>query len=709
MPEHAFDAQMQVNGVWLNVTSDVRQTSVVTVSKGGGEVSQAPKPSTLALTFNDPVGKYRPDRAMSPFYGQVGRNTPIAVPGGIFEISGWSPDRTVDHDPALGRGDQTTDIDAGGLLRRVGTWTNNVQSALSQAIVKDLTSTTNPILGYWRLEDEAGARYPKPEVGTPADPRMSFYAQFGTPEGPFGANSVVKTADYCAVAARYLPGSTSAGWKMGFAFKLANLITSTGYDRIMLIQTRQGIRFDVFINNANFRIQFLDLAPGGGVTTVDIPYTGTQGPLVWTWMTVEVSVATATTCNWILNWYAQSDTVTWSQSGTAPVPAGSLDFWQIAGNDGTASNNGMFGHVVGVQGTAPNLYSFNIVSAFNGWAGELAGDRFARLMDLSGLSWTIRGSAATTAPMGPQGPNTLLEHLREIRDTEDGMLYDNPTALAITLRTRNSLYNQVPMLALTWGVNVAPPLRPVIDDLNTANVIEVSNRLGGSYTARDDTSPMGTLPPPAGVNEQKQRIDVNMTYDKDLQPRAEWARAIGTNPEARYSSVVVDLDANPSLETAAEAVQPGDRITVRGADPDLIDLLVIGITCRYDTKFRKTATFTCRPYRIYAVGKADDVARYDSGSTVANVTYAPTTTAIRFRTANPEDLWSLAPDPANPATWYDVMCAGERWSVTSMGAVSGTAPNLLQQATVIRSVNGVVKTIPIESPIRIATPGRWAL
>jgi hypothetical protein len=44
-----------------------------------------------------------------------------------------------------------------------------------------------------------------------------------------------------------------------------------------------------------------------------------------------------------------------------------------------------------------------------------------------------------------------------------------------------------------------------------------------------------------------------------------------------------------------------------------------------------------------------------------------------------------------------------------MGARTGTPGAYTQTATgVQRSVNGVRKTLPAGSPVRISTPGRWA-
>ena len=70
-------------------------------------------------------------------------------------------------------------------------------------------------------------------------------------------------------------------------------------------------------------------------------------------------------------------------------------------------------------------------------------------MDLYGLDWTIEGSASDTETMGPQYPATLLEHLKEIRDTDGGFVYDSPDSLAVTFRTRVDLYSQTPAIELT--------------------------------------------------------------------------------------------------------------------------------------------------------------------------------------------------------------------------------------------------------------------
>jgi hypothetical protein len=702
MTKHSFNAQILLNGTtWTDVTSDIRQNKAVTISKGGGDVTETPRPSTLALTFNDPTGKYRPDRATSPFYGQAGRNTAIAVPGGIFEISEWKPDRSVDYRATPARGEQTTAIDAGGPLRRIGSWTDPIESAVGAAIASNYSN----ILGWWKLEDRAGSTYPAATVGQLTNPALNFNASFGQTDSPYGGNTTVELSPSSA-AAGFMNAGTDTGWTFGFFYKLRANPTVTGgsFDGLFTLRTSdRRYLWTVQIDSAGYNVILTESATGTQLFSTPITWAPSPSPVFWTFLELQVTRSTATTLAWKLAWYNQNDTGVYSfgASGVA-ASAGIMGQWQIIGNAST--DGAQFGQIVGLQGVGSDLLQSSMLTAFNGYPGETAGDRFTRLMNLNGVASTLLGSAAATVPMGPQGSHTLLEHLQIIRDSEDGVLYDDPGSVAVTFRTRYSLYAQSPALALTFGTNVADPFLPVIGDLDTSNVIQVTNEFGSSATARDDTSIMGTAPPPGGVGTYKQQIDVNLGSDLQLAGRATWALAIGTNPEARYNSVVIDLDASPGLEATCNALKPGDRVTVTGADPDVTDLMITNIEDSYDTQFRRVMTLTCRPYRPYGVAKygvSGTVYLYDSAVTVANVTYASGTTSINFRSSSAAGLWSTT------ATPYDVMCAGERWTVNTMGAVSGTAPNLLQNASVTRSVNGVVKSIPINSPIRAVQLGRY--
>ena len=80
----------------------------------------------------------------------------------------------------------------------------------------------------------------------------------------------------------------------------------------------------------------------------------------------------------------------------------------------------------------------------------------------------------------------------------------------------------------------------------------------------------------------------------------------------------------------------------------------------------------------------------------------PTGTAIILKMTDVNETWSTTAEP------YDLFIAGERITVTNMNPVTGTGP-YFQSANITRSVNGVVKTLQAGSPVRSATPGRYAL
>jgi len=695
MADHPLDAQLYYDGVWNDVSGDVRQTSPVTIVRGGGEVSEALRPSTASLTFNDPDGTYRPDRAASPLYGKVGRNTPLSLPGGVFEVSAWKPDRTISYDGS-GRGDQTTDIEAGGLLRRIGTWRTPVISALDQTIPDRFGSN---LIGHWRLEDSERATYPGPEVGELARPTQNFNASFGNTDAPPGANSSVQLARSSAITGIFLPHSAASGWRVAWALKLARYPDATTYAGIMNLQS-DSYTYQIWVNDTYYRMYVFDRDTGSILTSVDFAYGA--APVNWTLMTMEVAPSGATS-TWSVRWYIQGDDTVWSATGTSTAACEPLRQWQRAGN--VYTEDSLSSAVYAVANSTDDLLDAYALLAFNGYPGETAGARFERLMDLYGLDWTIEGSASDTEAMGPQYPSTLLEHLKEIRDTDGGMVYDSPDALAVTFRTRVDLYSQDPALELTYGTDVAAPFMPVLDDLNAANKVTISQRVGGTFTAEDTTSIMSTQAPPDGIGEYAQDVTVNVDDDARLEQRASWALAAGTVPGARYSSIRIDLDANPELESACEALKPGDRVTVTGYDPDVIDLMIVTITDTRENQKRRYFTLACKPYTPHDVGIYDST---DYAWDLATCTLQFDTPAANHNfvviITSKYEQWSTS-------AAFDIMIAGERIHVPAAGAAAptGTGPFYQLLSGVTRAVNGVAKELPAGSEVHIYNLGRWAL
>ncbi|MFD9757951.1 hypothetical protein [[Kitasatospora] papulosa] len=75
--------ELQIGGVWTDVTADVYTRDPITITRGSADEATSSEPSSCSLTLNNRAGKYSPRNPMSPYYGAIGRNTPIrvSVPG----------------------------------------------------------------------------------------------------------------------------------------------------------------------------------------------------------------------------------------------------------------------------------------------------------------------------------------------------------------------------------------------------------------------------------------------------------------------------------------------------------------------------------------------------------------------------------------------------------------------------------------------------
>lgn len=84
--------ELQLNGVWSDVSGDVYVRDPKEVDHGRRDMGARADPGHLTLTFNNRDGKYSPRNPMSPLWEQIGQNTPIrvSVPGATpyVELSG---------------------------------------------------------------------------------------------------------------------------------------------------------------------------------------------------------------------------------------------------------------------------------------------------------------------------------------------------------------------------------------------------------------------------------------------------------------------------------------------------------------------------------------------------------------------------------------------------------------------------------------------
>src|SRR3990167_4277260 len=82
-----YITELLVDGVWQNITPDVRDSDAITMERGRRDWATDADPSTLSLRLNNGEsrvaagvqGRYSPRNPRSDLFGKIGRNTPIRV------------------------------------------------------------------------------------------------------------------------------------------------------------------------------------------------------------------------------------------------------------------------------------------------------------------------------------------------------------------------------------------------------------------------------------------------------------------------------------------------------------------------------------------------------------------------------------------------------------------------------------------------------
>lgn len=71
--------EIYLSGEWVDITPDLRVSDGVTITRGRADEAATADPSTCQLTINNRHGRYSPHNPLSPYYGQLGQNTPLRV------------------------------------------------------------------------------------------------------------------------------------------------------------------------------------------------------------------------------------------------------------------------------------------------------------------------------------------------------------------------------------------------------------------------------------------------------------------------------------------------------------------------------------------------------------------------------------------------------------------------------------------------------
>lgn len=707
-------------GTWNTMPVYTRDSIRITRQRPEGT---EPTPATAALTLQ---GFHNPLSPLSPLFGLAGQNTPVRITLDsdvrfYGEVSSWEPRRTVDHNPATGKGDAWTSITAAGILRRLGQGTDPLGSAMVRSM-SGVTENDYEPLDYWPAQDGQDA---------------TLIGAYTPGTLPAVISGDVVPAFYAGATGSDAVPVINAGGSISGEFSPTTLVASGTGDTIAQIQFMATIPatmsadanfMDIVVppgtgdNIAFLRILWVDatsMLTLRWYNTLDVPVSWAEldfsaGDLYDTPLLFAISlftdvVGTPGKVNVGFSaWSPQTvgfpvafDFDTWT-AAAVPVP----QTWEASA---TAVNAGWaLGHFALYTDPAVILGS-NVsdnARAIDGFAGEQVHERLTRLCREKGIPLTVDGTESQT--QGPQYSDTLTALFAEGERTDDGSLFEPRDSYGLVYRCGRERINRDVALVLDYAAQeIGGELAPVLDDLVSRNDVTVSRRNGGSARAVLESGRLSVQEPPDGIGRYTTRVDVNTETDDILPHHAGWHLSKGTVEGVRYIRVTVDLDAKPALVGDAGAVDVGDIIALDNLPADeatgRVLLMVTGYTETIGSH-RRLITFDCTPAKaydvaVYGTDPGGIVSRYGARSTVLAEDLTPTETAVDVNSGG--EPWAKT-STHSAAFPFNVNIGGLTYSCT---AITGTNPNYT--LTIVRLP--VDKAHSTGDAVTVTDTGRYGL
>lgn len=549
---------------------------------------------------------------------------------------------------------------------------------------------------YVPLEDEAGATSAGSGISWGARGSINDVTFAGDDTLPGASTSaVLNTAgvSWVSVGGAYPPSmdiNAASGTSTTVLFKCAAAVPA---ERTLLdIRTVGTVyRWEVYVNGSSYG--FRGYSEDGVLLTDAVATYGGVIPTDWVAIELETVVSGGTV----------TATLTWRQ-------VGSTDYFFTSDTHSGVSrrvisvvlravaDNMAAGHLWAGDDALPFVdATFRMAS--NGYIGEAASDRVARLCEEAGLPVAVL--AGDSEPMGAQRPGTLLALLRECEDADLGVLYERGTSLGYRSRVRR--YRPDVSLALDWAAgDLDEDPQPQDDDQRLKNYVTV-DRPGGSFSVASDTDSI------AAAGPKPLKHTANIESDDRLDDFASWLLSQGVDDQLRWPRIQINLVAHPELIPAWLSCSIGSRVTIDNCPIPgvVIDLIIEGFTetINVDTWI---VEMSCSPASWWNVGRYDDsggLSKYQLRTGTTNAGYAAGVTTIVVHTTDDDETLSQV-------SAYDIMIAGERIGVPigGAGARSGSSGDWTTTLTgVTRGKNGVNKALPIGSPVKIADAARYSL
>jgi hypothetical protein len=690
-----------VDGVWVDITPDALGRDKIRITRGRSDWASHVSYAKANLSLKNSEGKYSPRNPLSPYYGKIGRNTPVkvTVDGTVVftgELAEW---------PQRAEPDVHVPIEVAGVLRRLSERRAPLRSVMRRTLLQ-LGDLPTPV-AYWPCEDGStstalwSALHARRPMSIFEGIQLAAYSGFACSD-PI---PVLNNTQFYGNVRTYSATTTTVLCLVHFD---DDALPANGLSFMVANGTGSGAYWRVQVNiDRTVRLQLGDDDGAVITTSANSAWTvGSAGALI----ALELTQSGANV-NWKITKYESPSPRFTGSGATPPTLSGTINS-RTVGRINRVTIGSSFqlgrtavGHVAVYPDTLPDDPLWAAVDAF---VGEPAGRRAERLCDEEAVPFVAVGDLDDTQRMGPQRARQFVDLLEEAADVDGGILYEPPDQLGLAYRTRRSMYNVAAALTLDFEQGqVAFPFEPVDDDQllrQFGNSVTVTREDGGSYTKTVTTGPMSIQDPPDGVGlYEGTASSFNLYTDDDTALLACWRVFLATWNEQRYPNLAVNLRRHPTLAAAAAATDLGDRITVENPPPWLppvtIEQQVQGVEIDLDTNLW-TMQFNCTPWAPFAAATVG-TARVDSLHSTLNESIDATATEFDVVVETGRAMWIRSSEKPALFPFQAYLCVGdlpgEEITITAI-----SDPTLqVQTFTVVRSINGIVRQWDAGTQVRV--------
>ena len=395
-----------VNGAWTNITTAVRVSDGVVISRGRRDEEGTLAPGTCTMTLNNADGRFSPRNPAGPYYGSIGRNTLVRVSmGGVYrfwgEISAWPARWDISENNAW------VTVQAAGITRRL----TQGPKALQGPITRFVAGASN-VFAYWPCTDSQGASSIASGLsnGTP----MSLE---GTSQAQLAADSTFPTSDPLPVLNNGglfgAPNANTAGdhW-LYFLLSVPVAGDTDDTTLVRVLESSGSARWEIryfTASSGSLVMRCFDSAGGSLLTSASLGSMNGVPSII----AAKFDQSGGNT-NYSIIAYKFSDGTSTSISGTIANTMTAVSAVQINADRAAASI------VLGQILLTSTDQTATVVAAMRGYGGEVAATRFSRLCAEEGITATVVGTAADSEAMGPQTSMTLMELIAQCEAADGG-------------------------------------------------------------------------------------------------------------------------------------------------------------------------------------------------------------------------------------------------------------------------------------------------